>query len=117
MSTRRWLVIVGLGAFVVVTAVWAARSWSDTHALATPLGVAQQYVTFECGAPLGKASVQGPERTAYPVVGTPCGHRTERRILAGVDIGVGLVAIIVLAAWKRRPSAPVARADSLVGSV
>src|SRR6266513_6249944 len=99
MSARRWLVVVVLGAFALVVAIWATRPWSDTQALATPRGVTPASVTYECGAPWGSGSVKGPETTPYPVVGKPCDHRQERRRLAALDIGAVAVAILVVSRW------------------
>jgi hypothetical protein len=108
MDGRRTLVVVALVAFGLLVAVWGTRSWSDTKPLAPPPGVKQQVpdtVRFECGAPFGSASVHGPASTPRPVVGTPCGHRDERRRLAFVEIVAAAIAIgyVMLG---RRPHEP-----------
>jgi hypothetical protein len=96
MGRARTYIIVVLVAFGLSVAVWATRPWTDTKPLAPPPGVKQQVpdtVKFECGAPIGTASVHSPPSTVRPVEGTPCGQRDERRRLAFADVILAVVGI------------------------
>jgi hypothetical protein len=99
MTTRRWTIVVGLAAFTLAIAVLALRPWTSHHDLAAPTGVKAQTVSFECGPVWGANSVRGPTKTPYPVIGKPCGVREQRRILAGIDVGLCLIGMAVVVRW------------------
>jgi hypothetical protein len=90
------LVLLGCCVFGLLSVIWVARPWSDTHPLDVPKGSAAQSITYECGPPFGSATVEGEHATPYPVIGRPCSHRQERRALAVVDVAVVLVAVVVI---------------------
>jgi len=103
-----WAVVV-LAAFALSVAWWAASSWTDTKPMVPPAGVKQQVpdtVKYECGAVWGAASVHGPTSTPRPVVGTPCGHREERRRLAAADLLIAVVGIGYLTLGRRPTHEP-----------
>jgi len=88
--------MLGCCAFALLSVVWVARPWSDTHPLDVPKGVDAESITYQCGAPFGAATVEGVHPTPFPVLGTPCGHRQERRDLAVMNVAAVLVALVVI---------------------
>jgi hypothetical protein len=104
----RWqrVAILGVVAWLVAVVMWANRSWTETVPVVTPVGASAQSRTFVCGAPLGSNTVT--ERTPpsdLPLDGRPCEEHGERRVLAVVDVGVGVVLIAGLAYLGRRSAA------------
>jgi len=103
VAARRGLVVLVLALWALAVVVWAARPWSDTHPLLAPPDAKVQQATYECGPTWGNASVRGPNTTPYPVIGTPCGHREERRRVAAVDLGAAALGIGLAVGWRRSP--------------
>jgi hypothetical protein len=99
MTTRRWTIVLGLMAFTLVVVVLALRPWTSNHDLAAPAGVKPQTVSFQCGSVWGSSRVRGPTTTRYPVIGKPCGGRGQQRVLAGIDVAIGLIGMAVVVRW------------------
>jgi hypothetical protein len=98
VSTLRWLILAALLVFVVIVGVHAVTPWKWSGQTAAPV---PQSVYFRCGAPWGAAYVHGPTTTAYPLVATPCGQRSDLRVLSGVDLLLGALGLIAVATWGR----------------
>lgn len=95
-------------AWIVVTAAWANRPWSDHVPLATEEGQPPPVVRFECGAPLGEGTVTRSHEPApgEPAVSRePCAYRGERRFLAFLNIGLALGGLL-LVGWLTLRSRP-----------
>ena len=95
MSTRRWLIMAGLLVFVVIVGVHAVIPWEWSGQTSAPV---PETVSFQCGALLGADYVHGPTTTAYPVVGTPCSGRRFRQTTTGLDLLLGTLGIVAVAA-------------------
>jgi len=92
VPTWRRLFIVGLLGFVVAVAVWAFRPWTSSVALPVVDNKTPQ-ATFECGALFGGGSAYPSNdlaRSAVVLPTRPCANRNARRVLAVVDLAVGL---------------------------
>lgn len=98
VPTWRRLAIVGLLGFVVAVAVWAFRPWTSSVALPVVDNKTPQ-ATFECGALFGGGSAHpsnGVARFEVVLPTRPCANRNARRVLAVVDLTVGLAGLVLL---------------------
>ncbi len=98
-------------AWIVVTAAWANRPWSDLVPLAKGEDQRSQVVRFECGAPLGEGTFTRSDEPApgEPAVSRePCAYRGERRFLAFLNIGLALGGLL-LVGWLTLRSRPIRR--------
>jgi len=105
VPTWRRLFIVGLLGFVVAVAVWAFRPWTSSVALPVVDNKTPQ-ATFECGALFGGGSAYPSNdlaRSAVVLPTRPCANRNARRVLAVVDLAVGLAGLVLLIAAFRAP--------------
>jgi len=111
VPTWRRLAIVGLLAFVVAVAVWGFRPWTSSVALPVVDNKTPQ-ATFVCGAVFGGGSVHPSNdlaRSEAVLPTRPCANRNARRVLAVVDLAVGLAGLVVLIAAFRAPVPTVKR--------
>lgn len=104
----RWqrVAILGVAAWLLAVVMWANRSWTETVPVVAPAGAPAQSRTFVCGAPLGPRTFT--ERTPasdLPLDRRPCAAHGERRLLAVVDVGAGVVLIAGLVYLGRRSAA------------
>lgn len=92
--------------YMAAMVLWAARPWTDTHALVATPDREPAFAEYKCPSVfrrtpivrgrqiLGGQRPEGQERDpVFPVDGTPCGQRRRQRVLFVVDIaaaGVGL---------------------------
>ena len=101
---QRWqrVAIVAVVAWMLAVGLWANRSWTDTVPIATDAGT--QSREFVCAAPFGTASPE--QKTPGPLPGTPvrkpCEVHGERRLLAVVDLVVGVLALAGIVVLGRR---------------
>ena len=113
---QRWqrVAILGVVAWLLAVVVWANRSWTETIPVVTPVGAPAQSRTFVCGAPLGSRTVtEVTPPSDLPLARRPCDLHGERRVLAVVDVVVGVVLVVGLVYLGRRSAAR--REDALVG--
>ncbi len=111
VPTWRRLAIVGLLGFVATVAVWALRPWTSSVSLPAVANKVPQ-ATFECGALFGGDSVHPSNdlaRSEVVLPTRPCANRNARRVLAVVDLAVGLAGLVVLVAAFRAPVPTVKR--------
>lgn len=94
-------------AYIAATAVWASRSWTDTHELDAPEDRSPAFAEYECPAVFGHHSpVRGrqtlsgtkdsAEDPAYPPSGTPCDEQGRHRVLFFVDVAVAGAGMLLL---------------------
>lgn len=87
----------------------AVSPWGWTGQLRVPTGMPDQSISYTCGPPWGSGYVHGPDSApAYPVVGTPCGERGQYQIMIGVDVLVGVFAVVAIGLWSRTRLRPAA---------
>jgi hypothetical protein len=101
MSPRRRLSVAVVGTFVVVVILLAFVPWTWHGLLATPTGRTVATVAVKCGAPFGADYVRAPTKLPYAIVGVPCRERAQFRLMATVDVILGVLALIVILAWGR----------------
>lgn len=104
----RWqrVAILGVVAWLLAVVMWANRSWTETVPVVTPVGAPAQSRTFSCGAPLGSRTVtELTPPSDLPLDRRPCDVHGERRVLAMVDVVVGVFLIAGLVYLGRRSAA------------
>ena len=106
---RKWArvgIVIMLG-FLVAVVAWASTSWSDTQALVTPVKVGPKYATYSCGAVFGDASAHRTSVATpdWALTRQPCRDRSQRQVLAVVDLVIAGVGLVGLTALSRRRSA------------
>ena len=103
---RKWarIGIVVMAVFLVGIVGWASTSWSDTQPLVTSAAVGPKYVTYRCGAIFGSGTADrtSTPAPAYPLSRRPCRDRSQRQVLAYVDIVVGVGGLVGLVLLRRR---------------
>jgi hypothetical protein len=114
----RRIAIVGVLAWIVAVAFWASRPWTDTVTVRVPKGSPPESVRFDCGRLFGGGggwhAVIATPKALRNLAHRPCTARGERRVVAVLDLAVGVVALAVLlqrlALW--RPSASAAASEA-----
>ena len=105
---QRWqrVAILLVVAWLLAVLVWANRSWTETVSVVTPVGAPAQSRTFVCGAPLGAKTVDTQVAPSdFPLARRACDVHGERRVLAVIDVVVGVILIAGLVYLGRRSAA------------
>lgn len=99
MKTWWRVAFVSLLAWTLAVASWANSSWTEEIPLETPPGAEADFRSFVCSAPF-KAKAAEPkeaEPTEHRLSREPCEVHGERRLLAVLDILLGVAGLALLA--------------------